>query len=237
LRSGAGNPRPNCAVFRADGVAIGHPPAFENGALSSPSAAASAYGFNNMTALTEFGDAAVLLPIALALLFWLSWLPDRRVAVWWIVAVALCIAVTALLKMYLYPCPADSELRSPSGHVSLSVLVYGGIGTVLSAQLSGWRQLAVIGSIAAAVGGIAASRVLIEAHTAVEVVTGFTIGLASLVLFVVHYPRDPAQKVPLRALCLATLLLMTILHGHTLHAEEFLHRLDAYIGFAPIVCP
>lgn len=224
------------STLGTDGSAVGHPP-FENGPLSCSSAADSRYGSNIMTALTEFGDAAVLLPIALALFFWLWRLPDKSVAVRWIVAVAVCVAVTAFLKMYLYRCPADSGLRSPSGHVSLSVLVYGGIGTVLSAQLTGWRQLAVICSMAAAVGGIAASRVLIEAHTALEVAVGFTIGLASLVLFAVHYPRDPARKVPLRALCVVTLLLMTILHGHALHAEEFLHRLDVYIGLAPIVCP
>jgi membrane-associated phospholipid phosphatase len=190
-----------------------------------------------MIALTDFGDPAVLLPIAFLLLLWLLRLPNKRAAAWWAIALALCIAVTASLKIYLYPCPEASHLRNPSGHVSLSVFVYGGIATILGVQLTAWRRIVAVGGIAAFVIGISVSRILLDAHTTLEVGLGLMIGLFSLILFGRHYRPPPAEKFPLSLLVLPTLLVMLLLHGETLYAEDFLHHLNAYMGLENPVCP
>jgi hypothetical protein len=52
-----------------------------------------------MTSLTDFGDLAVLLPLAAAILLWLFAVGERRVALWWLVALTLCIGVIAMLKV------------------------------------------------------------------------------------------------------------------------------------------
>jgi hypothetical protein len=52
-----------------------------------------------MTSLTNFGDLAVLLPLAAAILIWLFAAGERRVALWWLLALALCLGVTGLLKV------------------------------------------------------------------------------------------------------------------------------------------
>jgi len=189
-----------------------------------------------MIALTNFGDPAVLLPIAFVLFLWLMHLPKKRAALWWLVALALCVAVTAFLKIDLYPCPQSAQLRNPSGHVSLSVLVYGAIATLIAAQFGHRQRLAAIGGIAALVIAIALSRILLDAHTALEVVFGLGIGLGSLAAFATHYRPQPAAKFPLRRLLLVTLAVMVIFHGDTLYAEDFLHHLNDYMGLEPIAC-
>lgn len=83
-----------------------------------------------MSFLTNFGDLAVLLPLAIVILLWLVTLRPRRCAVWWAVAVGLCTGLTALLKIYFYVCPPSPELQSPSGHTSFSALVYGTLALV-----------------------------------------------------------------------------------------------------------
>lgn len=192
-----------------------------------------------MNALTDFGDAAVLLPVAIVLWIWLLALPRKggTAGAWWGLSLALCVGITALLKVYLYPCPQGSELRNPSGHVSLSVLVYGAIATVLSRQVDGWQRVAVVCGTAVGVMAISASRVLIEAHTWPEVLAGFAIGGVSLAVFACNYPRHASTTASVRRLSVAVLLVLALLHGHTLHAEDILHRLNAYLGLAPIVCP
>jgi hypothetical protein len=52
-----------------------------------------------MTSLTDFGDLAVLLPLAAAILLWLFAVGERRVALWWLVALTLCLGVIAMLKV------------------------------------------------------------------------------------------------------------------------------------------
>lgn len=192
-----------------------------------------------MNALTDFGDAAVLLPVAIVLLIWLAALPKKggTAAAWWGLSLALCIGVTALLKIYLYRCPDGSELRNPSGHVSLSVLVYGAIATILSRQVIGWPRVAVVCGTAVWVFAISASRVVIEAHTWPEVLAGFAIGGASLAVFARNYPRHASETASVRRMFVAVLMVVALLHGHTLFAEDILHRFSAYLGLAPIVCP
>jgi hypothetical protein len=72
-----------------------------------------------MSALTDFGDAAVLLPLSVVILVWLQSHDSRRIVGSWAIAVSLCVATTALLKIYLYACPPTPNLVSPSGHSSL----------------------------------------------------------------------------------------------------------------------
>jgi hypothetical protein len=54
-----------------------------------------------MRTLTDFGDAAVLLPLSVVILVWLLSDDSRRVVGSWLIAVGLCAATTASLKIYL----------------------------------------------------------------------------------------------------------------------------------------
>ena len=51
-----------------------------------------------LNALTEFGDLAVLMPLATVMLLWLLFMRSPRGAAWWAIAVVFCTGLTAILK-------------------------------------------------------------------------------------------------------------------------------------------
>src|SRR5260221_3154779 len=99
-----------------------------------------------MIALTDFGDLAVLLPLAVVMLLWLLAMRSLSEAAWWLAAVALCTGGTALLQIFFFACPIDREVISPRGHTSFTPLVHGALPVVISAGLRvGWPRIAIIG--------------------------------------------------------------------------------------------
>jgi membrane-associated phospholipid phosphatase len=182
-----------------------------------------------LNALTEFGDTAVLMPLATVILLWLLLMRFRRGAAWWAIAVAFCIGLTALLKISFYGCPPTPDLHSPSGHTSLSTLVYGAMALVTAAESRGLPRMLAISGGAGFILAIAASRLLLHAHSAPEVGVGLVIGTAALALFGLKYPRYRTSEVWLSPLLVTGGVLVFILHSRELHAEEFLHGIASYL--------
>lgn len=177
--------------------------------------------------MTDFGDSALLIPLAVAMLLWLV-LGDRRSTVWWGAAVGFCVGVTALLKIFFYGCPPASDMHSPSGHTGFSVLVYGAIALVTAIRVTGPRRMFTIVFGASLILAIAASRLILQAHSFPEVSLGLAIGLVSLTMFGRIYMKSPnAQVWPL---LISSGILIALLHGQELHAEEFLHGVTNYLG-------
>lgn len=191
--------------------------------------------FDAMTALTNFGDLAVLLPVTAVVFIWLYFLPAKRDAAWWVAAAVLCMGGTALLKVFFVICPLTAELRSPSGHTSLSTLVYGALVMFVAAAEARWRYAMIVG------GGvlvllIAGSRVALHDHTTLEVGLGLLIGAAALFVFARSYLALERPTVPLRPLLLSVAVLLVFLHGRQLHAEDLLRAIGGYIHETSGVC-
>ena len=189
-----------------------------------------------MRALTDFGDAAVVLPLLAVMLIWLLWLHARRAAISWVVAVSLCIVGTALLKILLYVCPPVPDLVSPSGHTGLSMLVYGAIVLAIAAEGRGWRPAAVLAAGAALIVGIAEFRLLLKMHSTLEVGVGVLIGTLTLTLFVRGYLRSRSEQRPLLPLVLPVIGVITLLHGHELRAEGYLRAISHYLHLGGNAC-
>jgi membrane-associated phospholipid phosphatase len=179
-----------------------------------------------LVALTDFGDLAVLMPLAAAMLIWLL-LYSSRAASRWVLALGFCIGLTALLKIVFYGCPPAGDMHSPSGHTSLSTLVYGALTLVAATARPRLRRLSVIGGGAGLILTIAASRLLLDAHSVPEVGVGLVTGTVSLALFSCQYLEGPSTKV--WPLLVSAGLLMSIFHGRELHAEQYLHRITGYL--------
>lgn len=94
-----------------------------------------------LTVLTDFGELAVLLPLIGITLLWLLFARSRSSVA---VAGLGCIALTALAKVSAYACPPARDLHSPSGHTSLSTLVYGGMALITATGTRGARRLLAI---------------------------------------------------------------------------------------------
>jgi membrane-associated phospholipid phosphatase len=178
-----------------------------------------------LLALTDFGDLAVLMPVAAAILIWLG-LHFSLAAPRWLIALGLCIGLTALSKVFFYGCPPAGDIHSPSGHTSLSTLIYGVVTLVAAGPEPGLRRLSVIAGGAGLILAIAVSRLLLGTHSAPEVGTGLFIGIISFALFAQKYLPRPDTRVWL--LLVVAGVLISILHGRELHAEQFLHRLTGY---------
>ena len=178
-----------------------------------------------LVTLTEFGDLAVLLPVAAAILIWLL-LCSSRAALSWVLALGLCVGLTVLLKIVSYGCPPVGDLHSPSGHTSLSTLIYGALTLAAATVRPGLQRVLVIGGGAGLILAIAVSRLLL-AHSAPEVGLGLVIGIVSLALFSRQCLEAPSTEV--WALLVATGMLVSIFHGREVQAEEYLHWIAGYL--------
>jgi len=189
-----------------------------------------------LSTITDFGDLALTLPLAAILLLWLVGVRARIGAAWWIAAVALCAGGTALLKIYFFACPPTPELHSPSGHTSLSTLIYGALMLVIGLEARGWWKGVVMGVGATLILAIADSRVALSAHSMIEVGLGLGIGATALGVFAYGYLRYPPAQVRLPALLLAVVLATAVFHGSILRAEELLHALSDYLHVGAVAC-
>lgn len=188
-----------------------------------------------MTSLTNFGDLAVLLPLASAIVLWLWLAGDRAALLWWLLALTLCVGLIGILKIYMAACPFGS-LHSPSGHAGFATLVYGTIAACLAARLTGrWRVLALAAG-GALIAGIALSRLVLGEHTPIEVAVGLLIGGVSLALLLHGAPTLRSTRLPIRPLLLAVVVIVVLLHGRELHAEAMLHAMGLYLAKSGNVC-
>jgi len=185
-----------------------------------------------LVAVTGFGDAALLLPLAAAILIWLVLGRARRAAAWWGGSVVACVSVTAASKIFFWGCPPLTGVHSPSGHTSLSTLVYGAMALMIAIEYGGWRRhIAAAGGIGLILA-IGMSRLLLDTHTLPEVILGWIIGGASLALFGPGYRRDRPRDARLSPLLFGAALLVSMLHGRELRAEVLLHRIADYFGIS-----
>jgi membrane-associated phospholipid phosphatase len=180
-----------------------------------------------LVAVTDFGDAALLIPLGALMLFWL-FQHDWRSTIWWAISVGFCVGFTAVLKIFFYGCPPASDMRSPSGHTGFSILIYGAIALVTAVPARGLSRTLAIVLGAGIVLAIAISRLILAIHTFPEVSLGVVIGVVSLMLFARVYFNSPNDHV--WPLLVSSGILIAMLHGQELHAEELLHHITSYIG-------
>jgi membrane-associated phospholipid phosphatase len=189
-----------------------------------------------LNALTDLGDAAILLPLSIVMLVWLLKFHSHRATVSWVIAIGLCLAGTALLKILFYGCPPVSNLVSPSGHTSLSMLVYASIALVVASEGRGWKRNTILAAGTALIVGIAASRLVLNKHSALEVGSGFLIGAMTLPVFARGYLRSRGSERPLLPLVLSAIAVVAIFHGQELRAESILHAISRYVHVSGNVC-
>jgi membrane-associated phospholipid phosphatase len=173
--------------------------------------------------VTDFGDTAVTLPLAVLMLCFLFATRQPRPAVGWALAIVGCAAATATLKIVLaacgYPLGGPGQ-ASPSGHTAMSIAVYGGYAAVLGANLARPARELTLAGAAILLIGISLSRVMIRAHSPLEVWIGLGVGAAALgaiIMIVVRYQRG---ALPIRWLVLPALAVALLFHGDSLSAEQ-----------------
>lgn len=189
--------------------------------------------------ITDFGDSAVCVPLALFILAYLAWFARWRLAVvaWcgWGAACALALIVAKLYLRACSPAPGGG-LVSPSGHAAIAILVYCGLATLVATQLpSRWRAIPWLLGVAAGVA-VAQSRLALHAHTGPEIVIGLAIGLPCAAGFAISTLRTPPPRFALTPLAVGVILIAAALHGLRLPVEQMLAHFAAIVRSRMNVC-
>ncbi len=151
------------------------------------------------TAVSDLGDAAMTLPLALWCIGWLAWsTAGRRQAAAWALMLAAGMALVGVTKVLYAGCGIQIraiDFRVISGHTMLASAVWP-MTCVLA--LSGGAQLRASMPLLAglALGAlIGVARVFDDAHTPSEVVAGWVVGAAVALAFAWRHgaPRVDAR--------------------------------------------
>lgn len=187
-----------------------------------------------MHTLTDIGDLAVLIPLIGILAVWLLLTRQLAALCWWTAAVAICAGATAILKIYFYVCPVAVVLSNPSGHTSLSTLVYGGLVVIVSRSVVDWRRYVVALLGAAVVFSIGMSRLVLQVHSLPEVLAGWLIGFFALWIFA--RALELREYRYLRGLIAASAIVTVSLTGQEVRAEKLLHVLGLHLRDIGLTC-
>jgi hypothetical protein len=179
---------------------------------------------STLNALADFGEAATLVPAAVAVALALACARRPRDAAAWMAAIGGCILLTAALKTaFASNAALVEEFRAvgfPSGHAALSLAFYGtGALVVLNAAGPRWARLLLSVALAALGGMVVYAVWRLHWHTTPALVAGGALGVAAMLAF--QAIATPAV-LPLRAggLALAAAAAMVLLlHGSRLQYE------------------
>ncbi|WP_109479943.1 phosphatase PAP2 family protein [Paraburkholderia sp. C35] len=180
------------------------------------------------TVLSNVGDAAVTLPVALVCALWIA-RTDLRLAGRWAVTLGCGMLPVGLSKIAYYAWGLSlpiAHFRVISGHTMLSTAVW---AVALSLQLKWWRLPAVPGIVAGLLLGAltGASRVHGHSHSLSEVVVGWVIGAIAAAAFLraaLRVEFRPLQPV-WSTLCL--LAVTTLAYGHTAPFQDLIKENSA----------
>jgi membrane-associated phospholipid phosphatase len=194
------------------------------------------------TSITDFGDSAVGLSLAalvLVALFASGW---SRGAVAWACAIAGCGAAMAVFKVAFKAASAGcapvvqaAPAFSPSGHAALSAVVYGGLAVLGGRQLPPLARVLIGLGTAIWIGLIAGSRVAVQAHTPIEVVTGLVVGLGAVALMIHMLKQSAGPRLLLPQLAVASTAALLLTYGAHWQIEASL-RIVADLLHRSVAC-
>ncbi len=182
-----------------------------------------------MVAITEIGDAQVLLPVIVTAL---AWFVARRLwltAAYWIAAVGTAELLAEVIKLALHrPRPqllyaGAAQFSFPSGHVVMSTVVYGFLTYLLLRHApAAWRRAgsAMAVSLVALIGF---SRLYLGAHWLSDVLGGLAFGVAWVALLAMAYAYQSRERLRARGLAvlmLAVFSVAALIHIATSHQAD-----------------
>lgn len=175
--------------------------------------------------ITDFGDQAVILPLAaaIALIFLVSgW---RRGAVAWTVAIGATLGLMLLLKLVFLACGhliPGAGIVSPSGHTAAAAVVYGGLAGIAMRSVTNNKYWLITCTLAVAIlfaVVLGLSRLKLGVHSPAEVLAGGMIGVGGAVSSTA-LAGAPSPKLRLWQVMAVGLVILILLHGTHLPAED-----------------
>jgi hypothetical protein len=140
--------------------------------------------------ITSLGGAGLTLPLALAIALWLAAGYSWRMAASWLLLLGASVGLVTLTKIAFLGWGVgvrEIDFTGVSGHAMLSTAVY---PVAFFLMLQGARPtLRVLGVLAGIATGVAVglSRVVLDAHSPSEAVTGCLVGALTAIVFVRYW--------------------------------------------------
>jgi len=189
--------------------------------------------------ITDCGDSAVTLPLALLALIFLFVAGQRRLGYAWVLAIGSCAIVIGGLKLVFGACGVDiagGHVVSPSGHTAMSTAIYGALALLAGSRLPSTRRYIVYGAAFAGIAAIALSRVVLHEHNIPEIVIGWAVGAAAVAVFALAAGRLEAPSLPFGWMLLSGIVLVALLHGHRWKIEPAVRHLAGLFRLALPFC-
>jgi len=178
------------------------------------------------TVLSNVGDAAVTLPIAIVCAIWIA-MSDVRLALRWALALSCGMLLVGASKILYYTwgvVPPLMHFRVISGHTMLSTAVW---TVALALQLRWWRlpRSGILAGVAAGLllGALTgASRVHGHSHSIAEVCVGWVIGAAVAAAFLRTALRAEFRRLWPVGSTICLLAVSTLTYGHTAPFQDLI---------------
>ncbi|HQT46829.1 MAG TPA: phosphatase PAP2 family protein [Acidocella sp.] len=182
-----------------------------------------------MVAITELGDASVIVPVTVAVLAWLAWQRAWRATLYGVASVVGASAFALLLKVTLHHSRPGAlydgwnAYSFPSSHAAVSTALFGFLVVLLCREVGARARVAVTLAAVSLVSAIAFSRLYLGAHWLSDVVAGLAFGTAWAALLGIVYLQHAGCSVRaggVAGISLAALLAAGSLHIVMAHADD-----------------
>ena len=189
--------------------------------------------------VATFADSALVIPASALVFGYLLAVRHGWSAAAWAVALGTVGALTLAAKLLFHACGAsiaDSEVVSPSGHVSAAVVFYGSLALLFgSGRSAGLRRILGVGVVLFVVA-VAISRVRTGAHSGAEVGIGCLIGCVGLAIFTRLFRTSAPALLPWRPALYGFFALLILIGGAHLEFEGQIGRLARRASMTLDVC-
>ncbi|WP_162918303.1 bifunctional DedA family/phosphatase PAP2 family protein [Taklimakanibacter deserti] len=169
-----------------------------------------------MTIITMLGDGFVMVAVGLAIVAWLLWRREWRIAVAAFLTILAARLFVPLMKLWLQR-PRPLELSGlpevfsfPSGHTTFATVTLGVFAVLASHGLRSWGKAVVFAAAGIAVIAIAYSRIYLGAHWMSDVLGGFLFGAVMIAAFGIAIEAVPSRRIIPWGLTVATLLAFAV---------------------------
>lgn len=183
--------------------------------------------------ITRLGGAGLTLPLALTIALWLALGYTWRLALGWLAILAAAVSIVALTKIAFLGWGVGVrawDFTGVSGHAMLSTAVYPvGIFLTLLPTRASVRVAGIVIGLAAGIA-VGLSRVVLDAHSPSEAVSGCIVGALAAVCFAYCAWNARPGKLSVVPVAVSLLMLAVALHDVRVPTQRWITHVALHLS-------